>query len=511
MKAPARYTLRMRLQNNIVRRSVNVVRVAGRIGLVLICGAASTMARAEWPALQKLQNERGASITAMVYDLDTEKSVAVLGPQQRLSPASLTKLVLAATVLEQWPGDHRFITRVVGTKPGADGVINSDLWISGEGDPSIEHRDMWLLAARLKQAGVTQISGDIVTSAAPFGHLECEIKDRCDAEQRTHTAYDAPLSAVGVDYGTWCIDLAPQLPGQPAALSHCAAFDVPIPMEGSIATRKPGSRGAMWLDRRSVLRKDQLVMGGNISQDTRLYRSMSDPALGAGLLLRQALAELGIKVMGGVRVSEFAAPSNLVALAGHEGAPIREQVAGLLRYSNNYTSDMLTLGLALERTPQPISTLVEASQLLKARLERARIAVGLINEPTPRAPIVLHSGSGLTPENRLSAEDLVALLRDEYRHMDRFPLFYAGLVVPGDAPGRLLRLGNDDWRQRVALKTGTLSEPISVFGTSGYLRKKNGGWMAFAVIVNGAPRKGIPVSVSLAAIRSDIEDLLARY
>lgn len=482
-----------------------------RWGAMLLCAASPALAMAQWPALQKLQDERDARVTALVYDLGSETPLAVMAPQQRLSPASLSKLVLASAVLEQWPGDHRFVTRLGGALPDTDGVIDSDLWVSGEGDPSVEHRDMWLLAARLKQRGVTQINGDVVTSAAPFGHLECEVKDRCDAERRTHTAYDAPLSAVGVDYGTWCIDLAPQLPGQQAALSHCAAFELPIPLDGTIASRKPGTRSAMWLDRRSVLGDDQLVMGGDIGRDTRLYRSMSDPALGTGLLLRQALTELGIQVMGGVRVSQAAAPSDLIMLAGHEGAPVREQVAGLLRYSNNYISDMLTLGLALQRTPQPISTLAEASQLLTARLQRARTAVGLTNAPTPNTPIVLHSGSGLTPENRVSAEDLVALLRDEYRQVQRFPLFYAGLVVPGEAPSRILRRGNTDWRQRVALKTGTLTEPNSVFGTAGYLRKKDGGWMAFAVIVNGADRKGIPMSVSLQAIRSDIEDLLAKH
>ena len=482
------------------------------IFLGLICSAAPTLATAQhWPALQKLQDERSARITAMVYDLDSGKPIAVMAPKRRLSPASLTKLVLAASVLEQWPGDHRFMTRLTGALPDPDGVVDSDLWVSGEGDPSVEHRDIWLLAARLKQAGVTQINGDVVTSAAPFGKLECEVKDRCEAGQRTHTAYDAPLSAVGVDYGTWCIDLAPRTPGEAAALSHCAAFDMPIPLEGAISSRKPGSRGAMWLDRRSVLGADQLVMGGDIGQRARLYRSMSDPALGTGLLLRQALAELGIRVMGEVRVSESAAPAALFSLAGHEGAPVREQVAGLLRYSNNYISDMLTLGLALARTPQPVSTLAEASQLLKAKLERARIAVGLTNDPATDAPIVLHSGSGLTPENRLSAEDLVALLRDEYQQSQHFPLFYAGLVVPGEAPSRIIRHGNADWRERVALKTGTLSEPNTVFGTAGYLRKKDGGWMAFAAIVNGADRKGIPMSVSLQAIRSDIEGLLAGH
>jgi serine-type D-Ala-D-Ala carboxypeptidase/endopeptidase (penicillin-binding protein 4) len=478
--------------------------------LFLILGSLLAMpAMADWPALQKLQAERGVTVSALVQDLGSGETLSQLGAQRRLSPASLTKLVLASAVLETWPGDHRFLTRVQGVFPDAQGRVAGDLWLSGEGDPSFEHRDLWLLAARIKQAGVRRVDGDIVASALPFGRLDCETQDRCDALERTRTAYDAPLAAIGVDYGTWCIDLTPRLPGQPAGLQHCAAFEVPIPQLGSITSRPPRRAAAPWMDRRSWAGEDQLVMGGDLSRPTRLYRSMGDPALGAALLLRQALAELGVAVPGAVRVSDFPPPAGLPELSRHEGAPIREQVAGLLRYSNNYISDVLTLGLALGRTPEPVTSLAQASRLLEARLLRARAAAGL---PTldDAAPVML-SGSGLTPENRLSAEDLVALLQDEYRQTARFPRFYAGLVVPGEAPNALLRRGNAAWRERVALKTGTLSVPRSVFGTAGYLRKRDGGWMAFAVIVNGAERKPVPMSVSLEAIRRDVEALLARY
>jgi serine-type D-Ala-D-Ala carboxypeptidase/endopeptidase (penicillin-binding protein 4) len=461
--------------------------------------------------LKRLQAERGARISALVFDLDNDEVLTSLNARKRVSPASLTKLVLASAALETWSGDHQFSTQVQGTPPDATGVISGDLWISGEGDPSFEHRDLWLLAARLKQAGVRLIDGDIVASYAPFGMLPCETKDRCDAAQGSHTAYDAPLSALGVDYGTWCIDVLPQQPGHAATLAHCAAIDVPIPLQGAVASRASDRPNGLWLDRRSIGGEDRLVMGGEISREARLYRSMGDPALGTAQLLRQALNELGVGVTGSVHASESAAPEHLVPLARHEGTPLRHQVTSLLRYSNNYISDMLTLGLALQRTPEPVTSLAGASQILVDRIYRARRAVGLPEDRVDQQPVVLLSGSGLTPENRVSAEDLVALLRDEYRNTRRFPLFYAGLVVPGEAPSRSLRRGGDAWRERVMLKTGTLSEPTTVFGTAGYLRKRDGGWMAFAVMVNGAPRKGIPMAVSLQAIRRDIERLLAAH
>ena len=72
--------------------------------------------------------------------------------------------------------------------------------------------------------------------------------------------------------------------------------------------------------------------------------------------------------------------------------------------------------------------------------------------------------------------------------------------------------GSDAWLDRVALKTGTLTEPISVNSMAGYLRKKNGGWMAFAVLVNGSQtRRVIPFGTAIDAIRGDLEAILKRY
>ena len=52
----------------------------------------------------------------------------------------------------------------------------------------------------------------------------------------------------------------------------------------------------------------------------------------------------------------------------------------------------------------------------------------------------------------------------------------------------------------MALKTGTLDDPRSVCGIAGYLRKRNGGWIAFAAIVNGGPAwKHVPLFQAIEA------------
>jgi D-alanyl-D-alanine carboxypeptidase/D-alanyl-D-alanine-endopeptidase (penicillin-binding protein 4) len=129
-----------------------------------------------------------------------------------------------------------------------------------------------------------------------------------------------------------------------------------------------------------------------------------------------------------------------------------------------------------------------------------------------KTPTPVFSGSGLTPENLISANELASLLAHQYRDTRHFPAFYGGLVVPRDAPFQFLRIGTPDWLDRVALKTGTMETPHSVCGLAGYLRKKDGGWMAFAVIVNGGPgMMHVPLFRAMGAARGDIEKILERY
>ncbi|MFA5941743.1 MAG: D-alanyl-D-alanine carboxypeptidase/D-alanyl-D-alanine-endopeptidase [Sinimarinibacterium sp.] len=475
----------------------------------------SAAAHAEWKALDALKNRFDARVSAVAVDLDTGATLQALDAETRLTPASLTKVVLAAAALETWDVDKTFATRVVGAPVAADGKLPGDLVVYSEGDATFDHQDLWLLAAQVKQAGVRAIAGGVVVNAAPFGRLGCETKDRCEAVARSHTAYDAPLAAIGVDYGTWCVDVTPTAPGDTARVRSCAAVDVPIPLEGAIRTTNSKRSTWLWLDRISRPTSEALLMGGDIhpgGSDARLYRSMADPALGTGLLLRAVLNEIGVAVSGAVSVSDGAVPRGAHLLAETQSLPLREQVGRLLRYSNNYISDVLTLAMAAERTPQPVTTLADAAFPLADLIVRARAESGY---PAPRNGAdrpQLFSGSGLTPENRLSAQDLVAVLRQQYRSTQTFPVFYGGLVVPGQAPHAAIRIGNDAWKDRVALKTGTLSEPYSVFGTAGYLRKQNGGWIAFAAVVNGASaRKSVPMRESLAAIRKDVETLLVKF
>lgn len=459
--------------------------------------------QASWKALQALQKD-GARVSALVESLSGPRLHESLNPEKRLSPASITKVVVAATALDVWPADKAFETRVMVNGRVRDGKIDGDLILNGDGDATLDHRDLWALAGQVRAAGVRSVTGDVI-AAPPFGPLGCDNMDRCAALVSSDSTYDVPLSGLAVDFGAWCIEVQPTSPGQAAQLRACGGSALPIPVEGSINTGGPKSKENFWLSRHTKDGLDTLRVGGTVSPGDRreVLRAMSDPALGAAQLLRQMLTELGVNLGGSARVHYGPPVQADSTIAKVTGMALREQLGRMLRYSNNYIADLLTLNIAAARAPQPPRQLGEAAAILAGHMAR--------NAPGGTPP-TLYSGSGLTPENAVSAAEMVSLLQAQYRNAATFPAFYGGFVVPGQAPFAFLRGGSRQWRERVALKTGTMNDPVSVCAVAGYLRRKDGGWMAFAILVNGGDkRKHVPLYKAMEAIRSDIDDLLERY
>ncbi len=468
-------------------------------------------AHAQWRALQALES-RGALVSAAAIDLDDGNHVIEqLNATTRLTPASLTKLTTAALALQTWPPGKMFETHLLANAPIVRGHLTGDLILQGAGDPSLDDQSLWQLAAQVRGAGVHAVSGDLFVDPAPFGVVTCEARDRCYALERSDSAYNAPLASVGVDFGNWCIVVRPTAPGAPALVRGCGVTQLPISVQGVIRTVARGHRQTFWVERRtSSPGGDMLQVGGDIplGDDQTVYRSMSNPLIGVGLLLKETLREIGVDVAGQVVVRASHPPPGSYVLGDVEGLSLQEQLGRMLRYSNNYIADVLTMDMAASVDDHPPEALASAGRLLSDFVERVQAR----DRPASLVAPPIYSGSGLTTDNRLSANDLVRLLAYEYHDARRFPAFYGGLVVPRDAPFVFLRQGDAAWLDRVALKTGTLDNPRSVCGIAGYLRKRDGGWIAFAAIVNGGPAwRHVPLYQAIGAERSDIQSLLEKY
>jgi D-alanyl-D-alanine carboxypeptidase/D-alanyl-D-alanine-endopeptidase (penicillin-binding protein 4) len=139
------------------------------------------------------------------------------------------------------------------------------------------------------------------------------------------------------------------------------------------------------------------------------YRVPRNRVLFTGNVLHSELARAGITVTGTVRrrtfeeyqaaAQGFAAPPR--ALAIHRSEPLRDLVAQVNKRSDNYLADQLiTMAAAVRHRAEP--SLARGVDVMKQWLERIGI---------PRGKIQIDTGSGLSYRTRITARQLVQVLR----------------------------------------------------------------------------------------------------
>ena len=87
---------------------------------------------------------------------------------ERLMPASNAKLFSSAAAMEVLGPDHRFPTSVLadGNRHGSE--LRGDLYLRGQGDPTLLASDYDDLAAKVAAEGITRVRGDLVADDTWF-------------------------------------------------------------------------------------------------------------------------------------------------------------------------------------------------------------------------------------------------------------------------------------------------------------------------------------------------------
>lgn len=490
-----------------------LVFIAG-LFICLFTGAAQAQL-APLPKLQQLAQD-GARITAQVVNLDTNQVIAQLSPDDRLTPASVSKLFIGAAILEHRGPDSVFTTTFASNGRLRNGVLGGDLMLLGAGDPDFDNERLWLLITRLRQAGVRTVSGDLVVNDHLFGPVICLINDRCKARNRSDNAYDAPLSAAGINYSSIELSIIPaEKPGQPASLQLLPPTLAGVSIEGTIQTGNSNSAASYSVRRATEFGEHTLHVNGQVPLNGGPYyvqRSVAYPSRYTGTVLARMLADSGISVEGITRVDSEKPPADFRTLASVDSPSLAGQLRKMMTFSNNYMADVLTLDLpAYNNIPAPLTLPLAGQSLETYALDiNQRINPFSTAQENDDNPLVLDSGSGLAITNRLSARDVTSLLTHMYHKPSLFPAFLGSLPVPLHSPSRSLKRGDIEWLTRIAAKTGSLTQPVSVRGLAGYFRLREGGWGAFAMIINGSERRRqIPYSKANQAIISDMESILA--
>ena len=426
----------------------------------------------------------------------SEKPLFESNSRALLSPASLTKIVTAAATFSQYGTNGTFQTSVFYSGDMQNGVVRGNLVFKGVGDPFLVSEKLWQLAVDLKNLGIKEIAGKIMIDDSYFDAEERDVS-RLEGEKKSRHAYDAPISALAVNFNTLAISIAPgQAAGQPAlvALDPYPLAEVTIQNRVQTTVKTSAKSTTLDVSRVGDSTNVTLIVDGTISVDSpikKIYRSTSVPL--SASIIQAFLQKEGIVVRQGDVLS-----SALHPLLSIESYDMRKIVQGLNTFSNNFIADMLTKKLGADMFSPPGTLNNGARALKKFLVERVGI----------KSNFEIENGSGLDVRNRLSCEQIVEILKFSYRQ-NLFVDLYGSLPSFGNE-GTLKKRGRNqgDAFQSVRAKSGTLTEPIVVSGLAGVYKHVRLGFVGFCILSNGISGRGQP---NLSELHQFQEALINRF
>lgn len=428
-------------------------------------------------------------------------------PDQTLVPASVTKVLTSATALSRYSPVHTFKTRFYASERHGP-IVSGNFYVKGDGDPFLVSEKLWQLAADIRHLGIQEIRGDIVIDNSLF---DGPVRDssRKGSQNNSRNAYDAPVSAFGLNFNTYAVAVSP---GAKAGAPAIVGLD-PYPLSNveivnQVRTTKGGGKD-LSVTRTSTKSGDRITVSGSIALTepvAKVYRSVGDNVAASGMLLKAFIESAGIKVRG--TVAQGQVPAKVTEILAVDSYEMNRIVSGLNVFSNNYIADVLIkrLGASFPRTGS-VDGFGQGSYENGVDVIRRflREDVGI------KTPFTLHDGSGLATENRLSARQITQVLTYMERRMDLFPDFLASLPATGWSGTLKKRFGKgdaSDLRGMIRAKTGTLTQPVSVAGLAGFFRHPEHGLVAFSIIENGTSGKKQP---AIAALRDRQDEVLANF
>lgn len=447
----------------------------------------------------------------LAVDAVTGDTILQRSARLKFVPASNAKiLVTAAALLEMGP-DHRFSTELWAAGPVDDqGILEGDLVIPGDGDPTLSRRywdddeaPLRAMADSVRRAGLTEVQGRLVLDLSAWDSVPTPGSWMVGNLPWGFSAVGAPFA---IAEGTTRVVVEGGDPGSAAAYSWLPGGTpdfirgevLTVAAEDSLAEVSSSwdasaGRHVLW----GSIREGQV---DTIPLSTRL------PAREAGIRLLQLLDSSGVRVRDGLevvvdtgralavgctsgRVPSCTGAARVAALAS---PPLADIARGILEPSQNWMTEQVVRSLAVhrgERGSWPRGVAAVSDVL------RREAGVDSLD-------IDLRDGSGLSAYNLVTPRAVVAVLM-RMRVSEMAEAYRQALAAPGEVDSTLERRLLD-LEGRVQAKTGTISNVNSL---SGYLQADSGREVVFAILTNGS---GLPSGV----VRDRMDEVvraLARY
>jgi D-alanyl-D-alanine carboxypeptidase/D-alanyl-D-alanine-endopeptidase (penicillin-binding protein 4) len=423
-----------------------------------------------------------SSTGVVVEDARTGALLYARNANTALAPASVLKIVVAATALRDLGPNYRFTTRLVTDVARQGDTLPGSLWLVGGGDPELTSADLKRAVAALKAGGIIRIGGDVIADGSLYGP---DAVNPAWAADDLEYGYAALTSAVTMDGGTAQFTITPD-PGGGAAGVRVDPDLIAGELVGDVRTGAADADNTLRIDPLPDGRGFQLSGTIPFGAPQKYWRSLAHPTQSAAIALRAMLFKAGIAVGGGIAVGQ--SPNSAVTVWTRTSRPLAAIVRRMMFDSDNHIAEQLLRAAGAQRF---------GTGSLTNGLEAEREYLQGIG--VDQTASVLADASGLSTADRLSAQAAAKVLRDLVSGPNAAA--YSDLLPRVGVDGTVhVRDLAPDVRGRVLGKDGYIE---GVSSLEGYVKTEHHGVVIYAFLVNGWER-------GLDAVWSAEDDFLTR-
>jgi D-alanyl-D-alanine carboxypeptidase/D-alanyl-D-alanine-endopeptidase (penicillin-binding protein 4) len=416
----------------------------------------------------------------LVVDPGRGETLYARNADKLFMPASNQKLLTGSTALTQLGADYRWPTTLWARGPVRDGVLDGDLVVRGQGDPSISTHvrgdalaPLRALGDSLRARGVTRIRGRVVAAPSPFTDSPLGYGWSYDDLDEPYSAgvdalyFNEGFTEIVVYGGTAAGDpvrvVTRPLSTYPRLIVR--ARTVPRAPAGASAADSLAARPAIVVGQDSS--HTGVLVAGTIAAGDSVVSELAfrDQRAAFVAALREALQAQGLAIDDAATDST----ARLDSLTGMWSPPLREILPFFEKPSQNQIGELLFKTLALAKTG--VGTADSAQQVVSRQL----LAWGA--QPDGFA---VRDGSGLSRHDYVSPRTIVTVL-DAMRRSPDFRLFYDALPIAGVDGTIRNRMKGTPAEGNLHAKTGTIDKARSL---SGYVTTADGRMLLFSALAN---------------------------
>lgn len=408
-----------------------------------------------------------------IRDAGTGESLYSNLGDKGLRPASNMKLLTTTAAMETLGPEYTFSTEVLADGDISDATLDGDLYLKGQGDPTLLEEDLDSFSEELKNQGIDEINGDIIGDDTWFD----DVRLPPDIPWSDEPYYfGAPISALTLspdddfDTGTVIVQVEPadEAGEEPEVTTDPETDQVEIVNDAE--TVEKGEESDISVEREHGT--NEIEVQGNISEDADSiieWSSVWHPTEYATDVFKQSLEDNDIEIGDDVDIERGETPDDAEKLLSDESMPLKDILVPFLKKSNNGHAEILTKEMGRQKNGE--GTWPNGLDVINDVIT----ALGLNDES-----ILLRDGSGLSDKTIIPAEELSRLLyniQNRYWYSD----MEEALPVAGESGTLSDRLTGDSTKGNVTAKTGSLT---GVNTLSGHVTTQDGEKLIFSILNN---------------------------